>query len=214
MNEKPTVPRFSVIFYGAFARDHSNTTNFLSVQVQLDRIHVDGNNSIFSTTEQIISSIFVIPIIDNLNASGTAKEHKKSHTFFLDASLFEQIGWNDVILSLQIKSNLSACFPVNLVYDPSPIDKSVGIIYAAGILIGLYMMIIWEIIERTIAAMLASTLSIAVLALMNNRPTMPEISSWIDVETLLLLFGMMVLVGILSETGFFDYLAVFAFKVF
>jgi Na+/H+ antiporter NhaD/arsenite permease-like protein len=42
---------------------------------------------------------------------------------------------------------------------------------------------------------------------------MSELISWIDVETLLLLFSMMVLVAILSETGFFDYLAVYAYKV-
>lgn len=213
LNEKPTEPRFLVIFYGAFARNNSNTTNFLSVDVQLNRIHVDGNNSISSLTETVNSSTFVIPIIDNLNSTDAAMELKRSHTFFFDANQFQQIGGNDATLSLQIKSNVPVCFSVKLVYDPTPIDKSVGIIYAAGILIGLYVMIIWEIIDRTLAAMLASTVSIAVLALMNDRPTMPEISSWIDVETLLLLFGMMVLVGVLSETGFFDYLAVFAFKV-
>ena len=42
---------------------------------------------------------------------------------------------------------------------------------------------------------------------------MAELISWIDVETLLLLFSMMVLVAILSETGIFDYLAVYAYKV-
>lgn len=42
---------------------------------------------------------------------------------------------------------------------------------------------------------------------------MSELISWIDVETLLLLFSMMVLVAILSETGIFDYLAVYAYKV-
>lgn len=46
-----------------------------------------------------------------------------------------------------------------------------------------------------------------------QRPTMPELISWIDVETLLLLFSMMMLVAILSETGIFDYLAVYAYKV-
>ena len=74
-------------------------------------------------------------------------------------------------------------------------------------------MIIWEIVDRTFAAMISSTIAIAVLALMNERPTMPEILSWIDVETLILHFGMMILVGILSETGLFDYLAVYAFEV-
>jgi hypothetical protein len=42
---------------------------------------------------------------------------------------------------------------------------------------------------------------------------MSELISWIDAETLLLLFSMMVLVAILSETGIFDYLAVYAYKV-
>lgn len=48
---------------------------------------------------------------------------------------------------------------------------------------------------------------------MNERPPMTLIMSWIDIETLLLLFGMMILVAILSETGIFDYLAVYAYKV-
>lgn len=48
---------------------------------------------------------------------------------------------------------------------------------------------------------------------MNERPPMALIMSWIDIETLLLLFGMMILVAILSETGIFDYLAVYAYKV-
>lgn len=48
---------------------------------------------------------------------------------------------------------------------------------------------------------------------MNERPTMEVIISWIDAETLLLLFGMMILVAILAQTGLFDYLAVYAFKV-
>lgn len=48
---------------------------------------------------------------------------------------------------------------------------------------------------------------------MDERPTMADIMSWIDTETLLLLFGMMILVAILSETGIFDYLAVYAYKI-
>lgn len=61
--------------------------------------------------------------------------------------------------------------------------------------------------------MLASTMSVAILAALNARPTMGEIMSWIDVETLLLLFSMMTLVAIIGETGVFDYLAVMAYKV-
>lgn len=60
---------------------------------------------------------------------------------------------------------------------------------------------------------MASSLSIAILAALHDRPTVDEIISWIDVETILLLFTMMILVGILTETGVFDYLAVYAYKV-
>jgi Na+/H+ antiporter NhaD/arsenite permease-like protein len=52
-----------------------------------------------------------------------------------------------------------------------------------------------------------------IVPVMSQRPTMAELISWIDVETLLLLFSMMMLVAILSETGIFDYLAVYAYKV-
>jgi len=42
---------------------------------------------------------------------------------------------------------------------------------------------------------------------------MSELISWIDMDTLLLLFSMMVLVAIIAETGVFDWLAVCAYKV-
>lgn len=61
--------------------------------------------------------------------------------------------------------------------------------------------------------MIAATAAIGILAAMDERPTMSDIMSWIDTETLLLLFGMMILVAILSETGIFDYLAVYAYKI-
>lgn len=70
-----------------------------------------------------------------------------------------------------------------------------------------------QILHRTFAAMIASTLSIALLAALDDRPTHHEIIGWIDVETVLLLFSMMILVGILTETGVFDHLAVYAYRV-
>lgn len=42
---------------------------------------------------------------------------------------------------------------------------------------------------------------------------MDNIIKWIDYETLLLIFSMMVLVAILIDTGIFDYIAVYTFQV-
>lgn len=131
----------------------------------------------------------------------------------MDKRKLSNVNEKNTKLRLVIETNLDDCLPVDISYDPTPIDTSVGVIYAAIILLGLYILIIWEIVHRTFAAMIASTMAIAVLAFMNERPTMPQIVSWIDVETLLLLFGMMIIVAILSETGIFDYLAVYAYKV-
>lgn len=42
---------------------------------------------------------------------------------------------------------------------------------------------------------------------------MSEVISWIDVDSLLLLFSMMIVVAIVASTGVFDYMAVYAYKV-
>ncbi|NXO02105.1 P protein, partial [Rhinopomastus cyanomelas] len=69
-----------------------------------------------------------------------------------------------------------------------------------------------QIVHRTLAAMLGSLAALAALATVGERPSMVEVVEWIDYETLALLFGMMVLVAIFSETGFFDYCAVKAYR--
>lgn len=103
--------------------------------------------------------------------------------------------------------------PLILSYDMNPINKQIGVIFAAFVLIFLYALIIWEVVHRTFAAMIASTLSIAFLAALNDRPTHHEIIGWIDVETILLLFSMMIIVAVLTETGVFNHLAVYAYRV-
>ncbi|CAH0699508.1 unnamed protein product [Spodoptera exigua] len=124
-----------------------------------------------------------------------------------------QIGMNGTKLTLRMSSTSSSIVPLTVSYQMNPIDPEDGIIYATILLITLYTLIIFEIVNRTIAALLSSTLAVGVLALCGARPTLPELVSWLDVETLLLLFSMMLLVAILAETGLFDYLAVLAFEV-
>ncbi|KAL5484287.1 hypothetical protein EMCRGX_G020756 [Ephydatia muelleri] len=81
------------------------------------------------------------------------------------------------------------------------------------ILVVVYLLIGFEIVHRTIAALIGSTFVLAVLSMLEKRPTLETVVSWIDLETVCLLVGMMALVGIFSKTGFFDYAAVKAYKV-
>ncbi|KAG7463488.1 hypothetical protein MATL_G00177130 [Megalops atlanticus] len=61
--------------------------------------------------------------------------------------------------------------------------------------------------------MLGSLAALAALAIIGDRPSLLTVVAWIDYETLALLFGMMILVAIFSETGFFDYCAVKAYQL-
>lgn len=171
-----------------------------------------STNEKLSIPLQNITEVWKIPVVDDHLIDFTA-ETKKKKVFLITSDQHYKIVNNETELHLKIKSNFDKNFAVNVAYDPTPIDKDVGIIYAAVVLLGLYVLIIWELVHRTFAAMIASTMSIGVLAFLNERPAMSVVMSWIDIETLLLLFGMMILVAILSETGIFDFLAVYAYKV-
>lgn len=151
-----------------------------------------------------LSDIWKIPIEFNENSQKMI--HK--NVFTLNQSLN-----SSPIIQVMFENPFNKEFPVQLIYDPHPIDTNMGIVYGVILLIGMYGLIISEIIHRTFAVMLASTMAIAFLALLDNRPSMSEIMSWIDIETLLLLFGMMILVAILSDTGIFDFMAVYAYRV-
>ena len=79
----------------------------------------------------------------------------------------------------------------------------------AGIIfVFMYMVIVSEKIHRTVAAMLGAT-SMILLGILSQETALHHI----DFNTLGLLVGMMVLVGVTSHTGLFDYVAIKAAKV-
>ena len=83
-----------------------------------------------------------------------------------------------------------------------------------AILIAVYILIIFETVHRTLAAAVGGI--VAMLALnyydTGDAFTLAEITTMIDWETIGLLLGMMVMVGVLSNTGVFEYFAVLSYK--
>ncbi|XP_059056500.1 P protein-like isoform X2 [Achroia grisella] len=128
-------------------------------------------------------------------------------------STWNQTDGNSTKVTLRLATTSNSTVPLTVSYQLDPLEETRAILYAAILLCFLYTLIIFEIVNRTIAALLSSTLGVGVLALNGARPSLDELVSWLDVETLLLLFSMMILVAILAETGLFDYLAVIAFEV-
>ncbi len=80
-------------------------------------------------------------------------------------------------------------------------------IIAGGIFIVMYAVIVSEKIHRTVAAMIG-----AVLMMLLGILSQEEAIHHIDFNTLGLLTGMMILVGVTSHTGLFDFVAIWAAK--
>ncbi|XP_065169611.1 P protein [Atheta coriaria] len=158
-----------------------------------------------------VSEVWKIPIVSG-KLIGTVPEvrHRKIYKLY---DLETRESYSHYFLKVKLKTNIKANLPLSISYNVEPINEDHGIIYATGLLLLLYVLMISEVVHRTLAAMLVSTMAVAILAALNDRPTLSEIISWIDAETLVLLFSMMTLVAIFTETGIFDYMSVLAYKL-
>ncbi|XP_055600405.1 P protein-like isoform X1 [Uranotaenia lowii] len=216
----PKVPlstRVRFTFEGTFLGEpYTNiTVNYLTIYLQSMSSTLEGNMTEESVPPNAIHNIsepWHIPIVHPY-LFDSAPILKKQHIFEMSDSSYERIHEEKAAVRLMVKSNIKAPMPISVQYDHAPVKRDVGVIYAAFVLIFLYALIVWEIVHRTFAAVIASTLAISILAALNDRPTMEDIVGWIDVETILLLFSMMILVAIMAETGIFDYVAVWIYKI-
>ncbi|XP_074088043.1 P protein [Macrotis lagotis] len=124
---------------------------------------------------------------------------------------FEIITRETISIKIQAFLQKNQVIPLSMAHQYLHADIETQVTIASVILVGVYVLIIFEIVHRTLAAMLGSLAALAVLAVIGDRPSLVRVVEWIDYETLALLFGMMILVAIFSETGFFDYCAVKAY---
>ncbi|MEC7041867.1 MAG: SLC13 family permease, partial [Candidatus Thermoplasmatota archaeon] len=85
------------------------------------------------------------------------------------------------------------------------------------ILLGVYGLIIFELIDRALAAVVGGIVAVFTLHIIaagdpnTTGPDLLDVVVWIDMETVGLLMGMMIIVGVLSETGIFQWAAVEAY---
>ncbi|XP_015335526.1 P protein [Marmota marmota marmota] len=126
---------------------------------------------------------------------------------------FEILNRETVSISIRASLQQTQVVPLLLAHQYLRASIEAQVTIAAAILAGVYVLIIFEIVHRTLAAMLGALAALAALAVIGDRPSLTHVVEWIDFETLALLFGMMILVAIFSETGFFDFCAVKAYRL-
>lgn len=73
---------------------------------------------------------------------GVVPEVSRENVFMLNMSE-KELGRS--VLKVKLKTNIHTMFPVSLEYNITPIDTNYGTIYAALILLSLYILIIFEV---------------------------------------------------------------------
>ena len=100
--------------------------------------------------------------------------------------------------------------------DMIGLEFTIGMTLTLSVLIGIYVILITEAIHRTTLAMFGALLIIIVLIQTEIIPahdTVDFVIGAIDFNTIGLLLGMMIIVGILGETGIFQYIGIKAAKL-
>eukprot|EP01134_Creolimax_fragrantissima_P004083 CFRG4083T1 len=87
-------------------------------------------------------------------------------------------------------------------------------VWVAGLtLILMYVLIVFEIVHRTTAALVGMAVTLIWLAILGKTPSVEEAFGWLEQGVLILLFGMMIIVHIVSQTGVFEWMAIQAYML-
>lgn len=106
-----------------------------------------------------ISNLYKIALAD-MSELDTAEEIERSTTIYLDEADFQSLKDNHSVMELNLFTNMTRSLAVDFSFDHAPLNTDVGIILAAVVLVGLYVLIVFELVHRTFAAIIASTLAI------------------------------------------------------
>ena len=100
--------------------------------------------------------------------------------------------------------------------DMIGLEFTIAMAMTMSVLIGIYVILVTEIIHRTALAMIGSLFIIIILiytGLIPAHDSVEFVIGSVDFNTIGLLLGMMIIVGILGETGVFQYIGIKAAKL-
>ncbi|XP_020604072.1 P protein-like isoform X3 [Orbicella faveolata] len=222
-DEAPETARLLCLSHNIAESFELNHTKDSVVTVQVSGPFIAGDEFPDSQSDQIltigfeskngnVTRVSEVSARIGINCSSTSCEaHEDPITIEKRLNLSQK----DNITHMRLFFASSTSFPIaiSLKYYVEPFTITDQVTIALVILIGVYVLIIFELVHRATAAMLGALAALSFLSYMNKRPSLETVVTWIEWETLALLFGMMILVAIFGKTGFFDYVALKAYKL-
>jgi len=104
----------------------------------------------------------------------------------------------------------SSCTSVALIVEVQQMSSLARhkIFLSVFLVAAVYILIALECIDRVLIALIGSFVALLVVTVVQSPPDMGLVIKWMDERTLSLLFGMMVIVTVLEDTGVFEWFAV------
>ncbi|ALC40050.1 hoe2 [Drosophila busckii] len=222
LEQKPTGD-FRLIFLGAFEQssalmglDLENETlsrSYLFVQPQVSIEPSENASKEFKASLLCdVLEPWQLPLVAE-ELLEQAPAVARNYTYHMSTELQHALANKRSEFRLHIYSAANTDLAIELSYNPLIVNTRTGSILAGIILLIFYALLVWEQLERPFVAIVCSVLSVTALAIFHDRPNMEELKQWMDMELLTLVFCMMLLILILTETGIFDYLAVVCFEL-
>ncbi|XP_020716402.1 P protein-like [Ceratitis capitata] len=114
---------------------------------------------------------------------------------------------------LRMYTNHNEIVTLKYNYDWLPVPTEKGLLFTLLVLLLLYALFIFEVTNPTLSSLICSTFALAILSILNPKPSFDTILDWIDMPMLTLLFSMMIIVAIISDAGMFDFVAIYAYQL-
>lgn len=173
-----------------------NTTTFglafLNVVIEAQKVPTEGEFWFRANLVGGLSCPTVMNTSDCLEEVLLTTDHsaKLTRMFSLDQTSLS---------SLIVSTNYPKPVGFNVEFEELSDFVSYEVIIAGIVLICVYVLIIFEIVHRTIAAMFGAFVALAVLSSIRSRPTFEEVMTWIDWETC----------GKMEKTNFLNFILFF-----
>ncbi|XP_016965066.1 P protein [Drosophila biarmipes] len=191
-----------------------NWSNCSSVAVRLEWRDLERNQSYMRSSKWIVymsNHSRKIHQVDKLFRLSLAGWYTQDRLAEDNGSLSYEWAYAKTVISVESISQKPV--GLHMVVNTSPLKTHFSILYAAILIIALYIMFIWELGDRTLCTLVITCAALATLTMVANKPSLEFIISAVDFESLMLLLGNMIMTSLMSETGFFDYLALVAYRI-
>ncbi|KAM7410483.1 hypothetical protein PAMA_001767 [Pampus argenteus] len=160
---------------GPFTKGMIDLTNQEYILIQVEQTEQPGQRR--RRPQQVIHN-WTIPL------------HSKRSDQILVTETFEMLSSEPIVITIQAFLQDNEVVPLSITHQSLYVNVETQVAIAGIILTGVYVLIIFEIVHRTLAAMLGSLAALSALAIIGDRPSLVTVVEWIDYETLALLFGM------------------------